>query len=652
MSDIDTAPDTARETADVAREADEEAADLRAAERLSSVPEAVPEEDDAPAAGRDTDPGNPAAPAGARRGGVVGVLVETVSWARWTWRQLTSMRVALILLFLLSLAAIPGSLIPQEPASPLRVEEFRQDNPTLAGIYDRLSLFDVFSSPWFAAIYLLLFISLAGCILPRCKQFAQALRRRPPRAPRRLDRLPVHTSWETDAPAEAVLQAAARTLRGRRFRVHAADGSVASEKGYLREAGNLLFHVALFGFLIALAMGSSLGATGGRLLLEGQAFANALTQYDDFSPGRSYDIADLDDFGMELVDFRATFEESGPQQGTPRTFEAEVTYWEGDGEPREETIRVNHPLQVGDSKVFLIGHGFAPEVTVRDASGEIAYQGPASFLPQDANFTSSGVIKVPDGQNPDGTRQQLGFSGLFLPTAKIDPVRGPYSAGPTAEYPALFLTAYEGDLGMDTPQGQNVYQLDDTNLTQFTDEDGNPLSAALLVGETMTLPDGRGSITFDGYRQWATFQVTQHPGNGLALASAIVCITGLVGSLFVQRRRIWVRAVTGKDGRTLVEVAGLAHNEAPRIREEIAAVVTDLLPEAPEKSGESGASGAAEVSVEPEAPEAPEEPEASEKPEEAEEPAEPGDAETLKASEARKAPKGREESGESGKSAE
>ena len=36
-----------------------------------------------------------------------------VGWVRWFWRQLTSMRVALLLLLLLSLGAIPGSLIPQ-----------------------------------------------------------------------------------------------------------------------------------------------------------------------------------------------------------------------------------------------------------------------------------------------------------------------------------------------------------------------------------------------------------------------------------------------------------------------------------------------------------------------------------------------------------
>ncbi|MFH8582665.1 cytochrome c biogenesis protein ResB, partial [Streptomyces zaomyceticus] len=90
-----------------------------------------------------------------------------IGWARWFWRQLTSMRVALLLLLLLSLGAIPGSLIPQTGADAAKVDDFRQAHRTLAPIYDKLGLFHVYSSVWFSAIYILLFVSLIGCIIPR-----------------------------------------------------------------------------------------------------------------------------------------------------------------------------------------------------------------------------------------------------------------------------------------------------------------------------------------------------------------------------------------------------------------------------------------------------------------------------------------------------
>ncbi|MDQ1697120.1 MAG: cytochrome c biosis protein, partial [Frankiaceae bacterium] len=102
---------------------------------------------------------------------------------RTGWRQLTSMRTALLLLTLLALAAIPGTLLPQRGLNPVKVNDYIASHPKLGPLLDSMSLFDVFAAPWFAAIYLLLFISLAGCLVPRIRLHARALRRRPPPAP-------------------------------------------------------------------------------------------------------------------------------------------------------------------------------------------------------------------------------------------------------------------------------------------------------------------------------------------------------------------------------------------------------------------------------------------------------------------------------------
>ena len=83
-------------------------------------------------------------------------------FARWAWRQLTSMRTALVLLFLLALASVPGSVVPQEAVDAVRAAQWRQQHSTLAPIYDKLGLFSVYDSVWFSAIYLLLMVSLVG----------------------------------------------------------------------------------------------------------------------------------------------------------------------------------------------------------------------------------------------------------------------------------------------------------------------------------------------------------------------------------------------------------------------------------------------------------------------------------------------------------
>ncbi|GAA2947362.1 cytochrome c biogenesis protein ResB [Streptomyces enissocaesilis] len=510
---------------------------------------------------------------------------ETSGWVRWFWRQLTSMRVALILLFLLSLGAIPGSLVPQTGVDETKVEEFRAAHETLAPLYDDLGLFDVYSSVWFSAIYILLFVSLIGCIVPRTWQFVGQLRGRPPGAPGRLTRLPAYTTWRTETDPEQVREAALALLKQRRFRSDAVGDAVAAEKGYLREAGNLIFHVALIVMLVSFATGQLFKSEGGKLIVEGGGFANTLTQYDDFKSGSLFDRDhDLAPFSFTLDKFVGTYERTGPQRGTPRTYEAHVTYAEGaDGAGKKTTIEVNRPLEVDGSKVYLIGHGYAPVVTVRDGRGREVFKGAVPLLPMDSNVTSSGAIKVMDGyRDKDGKKEQLGFQAFFVPTFAGAGKGTMLSQYPGLDFPVLALNAFHGSLGVDAGLPQNVYQLDKRKMKAFKDDRGADLKQRLLPGETMKLPDGAGSITFEkDVKEWATFQVSQQPGNVPALVGAVAAIAGLAGSLFIQRRRVWVRAVRGKDGVTVVEMAGLGRSESSKLPEELADLAATLNSQAP-----------------------------------------------------------------------
>ncbi|MCX5391383.1 cytochrome c biogenesis protein ResB [Streptomyces sp. NBC_00094] len=512
-----------------------------------------------------------------------GPVLGVVGWIRWFWRQLTSMRVALILLFLLSLGAVPGSLIPQTSADELKVQAFKEAHTTLTPIYEKLQFFDVYSSVWFSAIYILLFVSLIGCIVPRTWQFVGQLRSRPPGAPRRLTRLPAYTTWRTEAEPEEVREAALAVLKGRRFRAHTAGDAIAAEKGYLREAGNLLFHVALIVILVAFAWGQLFKSEGGKLVVEGDGFSNTLTQYDDFKSGSQFGVDELEPFGFVLDSFTGTYEQNGPQRGTPRTFEAAVRYSEDGGTEKKAVIRVNEPLKVGESKVYLIAHGYAPVVTVKDSRGKVVFHGAVPLLPIDNNITSTGAIKVMDGyRDKNGKKEQLGFQAFFVPTFAGAGQGTMFSQFPGLDFPVMALTGYHGDLRVDSGLAQNVYQLDKSKMTQYTDKSGNKLAQRLLPGETMKLPDGAGSITFEkDVKEWASFQISQQPGNGLALAGAVAAIAGLTGSLFIQRRRVWVRAVRGEDGVTVVEMAGLGRSESARLPEELGDLAVTLAAQAP-----------------------------------------------------------------------
>lgn len=492
---------------------------------------------------------------------------------RWAWTQLTSMRTALMLLLLLAVAAVPGSIFPQRVQDAFAVETWIENNPTLGPILDALQMFEVYSSAWFSAIYLLLFISLIGCIIPRARKHIQQMRSAPPRTPRRLQRMPEYGAVELDDDGpepQQTLDDAAKILKKRGYRVEKRETSVGAEKGYLKEVGNILFHVSLVGVLIFVALGSMFSYRGQKIIVEDEGFVNALVAYDNFYPGTWFSEDQLEPFSVQLNDFQRSFDretvdgEPGPNWGSPLGFTADVTVQEGtEAEPQDTTLEVNHPLSLGGANVYLVGNGYAPVITVRDGEGEVAYSGPVVTRPDDGVYTSMTVVKAPDA-NPE----QLGFVGLFLPTA-VDTGDGlAVSADPELTNPELHLNSYAGDLGLDDGQPQNVYVLDTDDLEVLNSREVEAGGIVLAPGESQELPDGLGEIEFESVQNYIAVDITYNPGETAVLIFALTATAGLVSSLFLRRRRVWVTAETTEAGRTLVRYGLLSRGEDFSLRDE------------------------------------------------------------------------------------
>jgi len=503
---------------------------------------------------------------------------------RWAWRQLTSMRTALFLLLLLAIGAVPGSVWPQRNIDAGRVADYLARHRSTGPWLDRLGFFDVYSSPWFAAVYLLLFVSLVGCVVPRSKIHWRAMRAQPPAAPQRLERLPEHGEIEVDGTPQEVLKIAREVLGRRRlqggrsaggralvrhWRLRSEGLSLSAESGYLRETGNLVFHTSLVVVIVAVAVGHLFGWRGDRILVTGKSFSNTISAYDTFDPGPWVNTEALSPFVVAVDKLDVTFEEhsSGAQRGASRDFTAYTRTQTSPGASQiHQILKVNGPLTFGGTSVFLLGNGYAPVITVRDAAGQVLMHEATPFLPQDANYKSVGAVKV-SAASP----KQLGFFGFFLPSEYLDQDAGPSSFFPDLKNPALALGVYEGEL---YPRGrpQSVYTLSTEKMTQLKNARGEPLRLLLKQGQTIALPGGRGSISFDAVQRWAGLSIRYDPGKLLALGGAIAALAGLIASLMVRRRRVFVR-VQLKGARTVVSVGGLAKGEDPGL----GATVQDLL---------------------------------------------------------------------------
>lgn len=494
-----------------------------------------------------------------------------VALLRKGWRRLISMRTALVLLFLLAIAAVPGSLLPQRDLNPVRTQQYIDEHGSWGRFLDRLGMFDVFGSPWFAAVYLLLFVSLIGCLVPRIRVHLKSLRAKPLPAPRNLGRLPQNASFDVHGDRTAhELAALSRAALGRRWRTIIREepgGAVAlaAEKGYSRETGNLLFHVALLALLVCIAVGNLFGYQGTVLVTEGRGFCNSVLTYDSFKSGRLAQDGQVAPFCIiSLDDFEATYR----ADGSPQMFRADLTYSRTvDDGPEHYRLEVNSPLRLEGDRVYLLNHGYTPVITVT-RPGQAPVTSEAAFVPGDLNYTSEGAFKF---AGPVGAGQDLGVEGIFAPTS-VDHGGVITSSSPTLGNPVIGLIAYQGDLGLQLGP-QSVYSLsaEQKESGALVEQDRQNLG----LGQTMTLADGT-TITFDSVKEWASLQVSHDPTQRELLMAAVAMIAGLLGSLAVRRRRMWVRFAPAGAPRTVVSVGGLARSDSGSFPEEFRRLIDRL----------------------------------------------------------------------------
>ncbi|MCK7642428.1 cytochrome c biogenesis protein ResB [Corynebacterium sp. CCM 8835] len=532
------------------------------------------------------------------------MLTTLSSYPLKAWRWLTSMRTALALLFLLAFGAIPGALLPQRQLNEQTVTDYIEANGRVAEIYDRLELFDVFSSSWYTAIYVLLFISLIGCILPRSIEHYRSMRSRPVRTPRNLSRLPHHGSGKVEQTPDEIFTEARGLLRGWRVAEYSAEEdragarSLSAERGYAREFGNLVFHLGLVGILFTIGFGRLVYYEGQVIVVAGadnSQFCNtAFANYDSYRWGTLVDGTDLSPFCVEVEDFTADYLPNGQAE----MFTSNIRWAKGDGiftDPSEwepYTLRVNHPLRIEGDRIYLQGHGFAPRITVTWPNGESRTQ-MVQFRPDDlTSFLSSGAMRFdpPAGMYPDlfeRRQNQLGIQGLFAPTAQFTGENGELlsSAYPAMRDPALAIDIYRGDTGLDAGRGQSIFSLDSGQIHSGAMQKIERVN--LLRGESVTLDDGT-RVTFDGANEFVNLQISHDPTQRWVLVSAIAMLGGLVLSLAVKRRRVWVRVRTDGDGGTVVETAGLSRTDSAGWGEEHGRFHRRLLGLPDDEDGDDG----------------------------------------------------------------
>jgi cytochrome c biogenesis protein len=501
------------------------------------------------------------------------------------WRTLRSMRTAIILLLMLAAAAVVGSLIPQIPNSPQRVAAYQVDHPFWAKVFQAAGFFDAFGAWWFALITTLLFVSLVACLIPRSRAMIRAARAKPIHA-RELDAFPAFAERPVAFAPDAAASGAAAVLRRKHYRVEldAPGGSVAAEKGALREIGSLAFHWAFLVLLVAVIVGKGTGYVGHATIVEGYGWTDARFNYDgDLRTGRFFG-GTFSGTQIQLQDFQDDFRTSG----IPMDFSSELTLSAPDGSSEQADVRINHPVVFNGIRIYQYGFGWAPIVEVKRGD-RVLFDGPV-VLGQNAAPGENPLAQPWEGFVKLSTlRPQVAIAVRLYPDV------GAYLRSLTTGVPQPMIEANAPFMEYEVWQGKlldNSLASLDTRFMHRTSKgligkgwtvdatrgcvvsgtsDAIPAS---LAG--VTCPDGGGpaalAMAFPDLRQYTTLQISRDATVPWVLAAAILIVLGLLPALYVSRRKVWVRARPDGTG-SILQVGGFALQRKDRFDEEFASLV-------------------------------------------------------------------------------
>ena len=342
-----------------------------------------------------------------------------------------------------------------------------------------------------------------------------------------------------------------------------------------------------------MAAGKLFGYEGNVIVVadSGPGFCSASpAAFDSFRAGNTVDGTSLFPICLRVNDFQAHYLPSGQAV----SFAANIDYQAGSDLDtdtwRPYHLKVNEPLRVGGDRVYLQGHGYAPTFTVTFPDGQTRTQ-TLQFRPEDQiTLLSSGAMRFdpPGGSYPDPDerrKNQIAIQGLFAPTEQLDGTLLS-SSFPALNNPAVAIDIYKGDTGLDTGRPQSLFSLDPRLIEQ------NRLTKKarvnLRAGQDTRLDDGT-VVRFDGAVPFINVQVSHDPAQVWVLVFALTMMAGLLVSLVVRRRRVWVRLTPAGPGTVSVELGGLARTDNSGWGDEFERLTQRLLadvPDAPAVSGE------------------------------------------------------------------
>ena len=444
----------------------------------------------------------------------------------WLWRQLSSMRVAMLIMLAIAVLGVAGSLLMQMPTDivgipaqeALWVDSVRPRYGGWTDILNALGLFSVFNSILFRVLAAALTISLIACSIHRIPGIVRTARN--PRidvGPAFFEHAPQHEAIVVRRDAAETREIVEGLLRTRRYRTLTTDdGTVHLYADRFRWApiSGLVAHLSIVVIMAGAIVGGMFGYRNAEFMItEGQTLPVFV------EPGMT----------VQLLDFTDKYD---PTTGAPIDYASTIVV-SRDGQPFDEhVVRVNDPYRYNGLTFYQAFFGPSAVVTVTNAAGDVLLQseGVALAYEGDANHRY-GTVKIP---GTDYTAEITGTSG-----AANDPIR----------------------------PGQVNIGIYTTGASSFSDVKVIDQSVATAIGEL--------TFTFEREAQFTGLNVARDPGVPLIWIGSALLFIGFLVRFMVPHKRVWARITGRPNGGAVVALATLAQKDVTA-GTEFETLVTDI----------------------------------------------------------------------------
>ncbi len=467
----------------------------------------------------------------------VGPAIETPyipppgrGFIRKFWEFWESLKLTITLLVIVIIAATIGTLIPQNEDMLVYINQY---GPAMAELFRQLGFYDIYKANWFTFILTMLCISTTVCTVHRYRMLRRSLGK-----PIVIMKDEFYNQSEYRAEerfkvgAQETLEQFKKSLQKFHFNTVRQEKDESSgtiylygQKGVLNRWGNLIAHIAV----VTIFVGGLIGKTVWPW------------SYDDTLPvveGQTISIPHSN-FQLRLDKFEERYY---PGTQDPSDFRSNVTVIQDGKEIRRELIQVNHPMN---------HQGYLFYQNSRQKSGTIngfklAINDGKTFEP-----ITTWEGKVGDTYSVPGTGKQITVT-RFIPDFGMDENMQPTSRSNDPNNPAIEI--YETTNGQTTGHGWVFANISLKDL---------PMKQNISFDYAITSLD----------QAWiSVFQVVKDPGLPVVYVGFVLIIFGLITTLWLEYKRIWIRIIPQKN-KVLVQSFAASNRRATDIKKELVNII-------------------------------------------------------------------------------